>query len=256
MKIFYFSGTGNSFYTAQKISEEIRDSEILSITDIKENTAVEIDDNEVVLVTPLYFYQIPPVVEDFITRLKSDRITYFSVVITAEFPNGIAMKKLDNICLEKKIVLNSCFYLKMPTNYVIKSKMLSKENSKEVIRKSLKKITKISGIINKRGDKKEKDSRLYSLIVKPDEEYADFKESYNKFDDKFTCTDDCNSCGLCQKNCPAGNITVKGKPVWDSQCAACLKCINICPKQAIQYNGKTVGRTRYFNPYIKLSDFK
>ena len=36
-----------------------------------------------------------------------------------------------------------------------------------------------------------------------------------------------------------------GKPVWAAQCYQCLRCINECPQQAIQYGKATAGRHRY-----------
>ena len=51
----------------------------------------------------------------------------------------------------------------------------------------------------------------------------------------FTVTRECNGCGICAKNCPGRTIKMKyGKPYWDFSCQQCFKCINTCPKQAIQ----------------------
>ena len=56
----------------------------------------------------------------------------------------------------------------------------------------------------------------------------------------------CNGCGLCMRNCPAHAITLRdGKPIWAAQCFQCLRCINECPQQAIQYGKSTAGRRRY-----------
>ena len=62
----------------------------------------------------------------------------------------------------------------------------------------------------------------------------------------FFAGDRCNGCGLCAANCPAHAITLReGKPVWAAQCCQCLRCINQCPRQAIQYGKATAGRRRY-----------
>ncbi len=51
----------------------------------------------------------------------------------------------------------------------------------------------------------------------------------------FKVTDDCIGCGLCERQCPQGNITMKdGKPIFGKQCAACMGCAFSCPKDAIR----------------------
>ncbi len=38
------------------------------------------------------------------------------------------------------------------------------------------------------------------------------------------------------------------KPVWDEEkCGLCMSCLQICPKQAIEYGESTVRRRRPFN---------
>ncbi|HET6419197.1 MAG TPA: EFR1 family ferrodoxin [Geobacteraceae bacterium] len=51
----------------------------------------------------------------------------------------------------------------------------------------------------------------------------------------FVKSKKCNSCGICMKVCPAGNITGDGKghPVWGRKCMLCLYCEMKCPAEAI-----------------------
>lgn len=51
----------------------------------------------------------------------------------------------------------------------------------------------------------------------------------------FVKSKKCNSCGLCMKICPAGNIkeNPKGHPVWGRNCLFCLYCEMKCPTEAI-----------------------
>ena len=61
----------------------------------------------------------------------------------------------------------------------------------------------------------------------------------------FFAEDSCNGCGLCAANCPAHAISLRDrKPQWASRCFQCMRCINQCPQQAIQYGKATAGRQR------------
>ena len=68
-------------------------------------------------------------------------------------------------------------------------------------------------------------------------------------------TDECISCGLCERQCPLNAIRMEnGKPVWvKDKCTLCLGCLHRCPKAAIHYgtNEKTVLHGRYLNPNTK-----
>jgi ferredoxin len=45
----------------------------------------------------------------------------------------------------------------------------------------------------------------------------------------------CVTCGTCFKGCPAGSINLKDKTIDNELCIRCLKCVAVCPKQAISF---------------------
>lgn len=50
----------------------------------------------------------------------------------------------------------------------------------------------------------------------------------------YVAGENCNGCGNCVKNCPAGAIRLtSGRPGWDWRCQGCQRCINLCPRKAI-----------------------
>ena len=75
-------------------------------------------------------------------------------------------------------------------------------------------------------------------------------------DKSFFVDENCISCGLCEKICPVQNIRLKNdKPTWTHNCEMCFRCLNYCPKDAIQFGKSTIEKKRYKNPFIKVSDF-
>ncbi|MBY6828977.1 4Fe-4S binding protein, partial [Clostridium botulinum] len=62
-------------------------------------------------------------------------------------------------------------------------------------------------------------------------------------------------CGMCVRNCPKGNIVFEnGGVVFHSNCILCLRCIYICPSNAIVYKEKRIDQIE--KNIIKLLDIK
>ena len=55
------------------------------------------------------------------------------------------------------------------------------------------------------------------------------------FGKRIRVTGDCTGCGLCARECPAGNITMcEKKPEFGDTCQLCLNCIYACPRKALK----------------------
>jgi Pyruvate/2-oxoacid:ferredoxin oxidoreductase delta subunit len=54
----------------------------------------------------------------------------------------------------------------------------------------------------------------------------------------FFPNNDCNGCGLCARNCSYGGIKMKGGeklwPYWTYNCESCMRCMAYCPEKAIE----------------------
>ncbi|MBU4555281.1 MAG: EFR1 family ferrodoxin [Actinobacteria bacterium] len=53
----------------------------------------------------------------------------------------------------------------------------------------------------------------------------------------FFADEKCTSCGTCEKNCPQRAVGLRGrsrKPYWTYSCQNCMRCMSICPTEAIQ----------------------
>jgi ferredoxin len=55
----------------------------------------------------------------------------------------------------------------------------------------------------------------------------------------YAADERCKACGNCERDCPAGAIVMRGtgarrRPRWLATCQGCNRCINLCPREAIQ----------------------
>ena len=74
MKIFYFTGTGNSLYVAQQLG-----GELLSIPQVMKDDRIEIQDEAVGIVCPIYAGDMPKMVQRFLEKAKIETDYFFMV---------------------------------------------------------------------------------------------------------------------------------------------------------------------------------
>ena len=87
--IYYFTGTGNSLDVARKLGEKIGNAKVLSIAQTVTQDHV-IASDIVGIVCPIYMYNIPLMVVDFIKKIKNAH--YLFMVFTYGGEVGSAMK--------------------------------------------------------------------------------------------------------------------------------------------------------------------
>lgn len=234
--IFYFSGTGNSAWAAQQLAQLTRDEarDIVSLPEPPAIGGVE----QIGFVFPVYAWGVPEVMLSFVEKLGPSQAFAFGVC-TCGGEAGLTMKAFS-----RRRPLDSSYSLLMPNNYVVGSQVDSGAVIAEKISRARQALQEMAEEILRR-------ERVYRVH---EGSLAGLKSSlanfgFNKFARRtkpFFTTADCNGCGLCAARCPAGTITLQeGRPVWSADCFQCLRCINACPQQAIQYGKGTEGRGRY-----------
>lgn len=235
--IFYFSGTGNSKWVANKIAEKIGDK-AYDISSLKEIPEV-CNEKQIGLIFPIYAWGIPEPMAIFAKQLKKIEAFTFGVC-TCGANAGIALKKLSKI-----YHLDSSYSVIMPSNYIIGEDIEQESIILKKIELASKEIEKISNeIIQKKKVyrvNEGKTPRLKSILI---------NNMFNKYGRTtkpfYVDKEKCIKCGLCAKMCPASTIKlVDGNPVWNKKCYQCLRCINNCPQSAIQYGKNTEKRGRY-----------
>lgn len=246
--IFYFSGTGNSEYTAKKIAAVIDDRMYSINAGIMSRKIPKTEPEEVLIfVTPTYAWRIPKLVEEWIRAAKSFRKHKAYFVMTCGSDIGNAPKYVKRLCRSMGMQYMGCQGIVMPENYIALFDAPNEaesiqiiENALPVIEETAEHILKgeeLPGLQAKTSDRLKSgivNTAFYPLIVKAS---------------KFYATGACISCGECVKVCPLGNIKLKGgRPEWGAKCTHCMACISNCPMQAIEYGNVTMDRVRYKCP--------
>jgi len=243
--ILYFSGTGNSEYTARRIGKEI-DDEVINLFD-KIRTIDYSDmksERPWVIVVPTYAWRIPHIVSDWLekTNFSGNKGIYF--VMTCGGSIGNAGKYLETLCTEKNMNYCGCAEIVMLENYIALFSTPTEDQALQIIERA-ESVIDNTALHIKNGDK----------LPKRDISFGDKMNSgiinalfYPVFVNakKFYATENCVSCGKCVNVCPLKNIRIEnGKPKWGDHCTHCMACICKCPKEAIEYGKHSKGLPRY-----------
>lgn len=235
--IFYFSGTGNSKWVANRIGEKIKDK-TYDISILKEIPEIH-NEEQIGFVFPIYAWGIPEPMVEFVKKLKKFKTFTFSIC-TCGANAGNALKNFSRI-----YHLDSSYSIIMPSNYIIGENIEDERVILKKIEMAKTRIEIISQEILQRKKVYQVDEGSFSILKSTiiNVGFNKFARSTKPF---YINEEKCNGCGLCAKNCPALTIKmVDKKPVWNKKCYQCLRCINYCPQKAIQYGKETEKRGRY-----------
>ena len=266
-KIYYFSGTGNSLYTASKIAEAIGGAEILSVRCKPEDISAENAD-VIGFVCPVYEWDIPGTFKEFIKQLTVNPNAYIFMVTTYIAVLGKSFETVEKLLEEKgarlnygraiRCVASQCIaYPPFPPEKIMipyMEKQIQK-TGKEINEKKLRDFPKMSPLTRSRFDK----------VMGP------YLQIENEYDKGFYTDDRCKGCGICEKVCPTRNISISDKrPQWNHHCHGCNACVAYCPTKAIQFKTpqayKELGtfiskilrlpekRKRYHHPAVLAKD--
>ena len=245
--IFYFTGTGNSLYAAQKLADE--GEKIISIIDALRRKAFHYvlkEKEKLGFVFPVYFYTVSDPVLEFVRNLKVENAGFVYAVIPCGASIGPAGGFLKQELKQRGLELQRVDALVVPDGALIFYDTDSPEKMRATLEEATRELAAIKQAIDRHTGNKITGSAAIgkaSLIA------YHACMSTRKFYAEATCI----HCGKCAANCPSGAISMTdGRPVWTkSKCLKCCACINRCPVSAIQYGSKTVKRNRYVNPVLQ-----
>ena len=246
--IIYFSGTGNSRFAAKKIAELTGDTLCEAAKYTREGKGAEFTKpGKYVFVSPVYVSAPPRAFLDFIRKSSFPNNVRAYFIMTCAGGMGGSPEYCRRIASEKGFAYLGTAQVCMPQNYIAFFKTFDAAENREKVREALPVIEGIADFILEGSELPDPGMKAWEFLSTEmilGMYYRDFMKAK-----AFRATDACIGCGRCAAVCPLANIELKDRrPVWGDNCTHCMACINLCPKQAIEYGKRTVGKPRYQGP--------
>lgn len=251
-RIYYFTGTGNTLKIAKEIATAFGDTELVRITDDLKVESVPASFERVGIMAPVYKGGLPCMVMDFLPKLDISQESYVFSILTCDAMEINGHASILEILAKKNVKVQSTFTFIMPANNMTWRAPDPVEKQQKLFAQNAEQIKEVfQAVKEKQAIPYAFKNRLFRTLGS--KAYKKFKP--HEADKNFYTEDTCIKCGLCEKVCPAHNVKlIDGKPTWLHHCENCTACLQLCPKQAIQYGEKSKKWSRYHHPDISTKD--
>jgi len=283
IKIYYFSGTGNSFVVAKNIAEKVK-ADLISIPKVMSMDKIEIDAESIGIIFPSYLAPLsglPLIVEGFVRKIANIESLHIFAVCTCggyecvnALPSLNKLKQIIGSCGGKlsaeystRLPMNNLDYDHIPIPII--------RDQEIIINRSKAKIDDICNrIIKKRGTRYKTAKALFNLSMTPlykmmrqsiindlcekAKEPMDTQLEYFELipltDRSIVVDEKCTGCGICARVCPVNNIKIiDNRPQFHHRCEMCFACDEWCPSNAIRHWSRSEG-VKYHHPDVSISD--
>lgn len=237
--IFYFSGTGNT----KKVAEAYKDYFLsqnceCTLFTLPHSEKVNLSQYDLVgFGYPIHSFNAPQPVLQFAKSLPKpkkgeNRVTRAFVLKTSGEPvkmSRVSSLKLIKILKKRGVRVSNEYQYCMPYNMIFRHT----DHTAYVMWETAKKLIPLdcADILNgvERREKKMPFGGFLAWILRCEHWGA------HLIGVGYRATKTCVGCGICAKNCPVGNITMKnGKPKFGGNCLICARCSFNCPKDSIK----------------------
>lgn len=243
MKVFYFSATGNSMFTALSI-----DPNAESMVQVLKADSMLIEDDVIGFVMPCYHGSIPTIVESFIEKHTFKAPYVFAIMTYGNIAMG-GPEHFRQIASKHNLKVHYVNRLKMLDNSLKHYNMDKQVKSLE--RKQVDKhFNRLLQDIKDRVRLKKQPSPMTYLSAVG---YKSYRKEIGDCDNLFNVEPHCTRCGVCESVCPVDNIEMESGVTFKGACIRCYACSHNCPQNAIRFEGEK-SKTRYRHEKISLKD--
>ncbi len=255
--IYYFSGTGNTKWAAEFLTECILQSgyRVECIAIEKTNFAMvkrqlrEAD--QVILGFPVYGSTAPLPVLNFIENIPAIEkgVMPLAVFATHAMASGDSAYYVGSLLKDKGYDLQQTRHFVMMNNFhVPKFRFYKPDNGSKLFRKLEKAKPKIQAFADEivREKKHIIGNRMWGhLLGNLQRRYID--RAIGMLITQFEVAEDrCSDCGLCVRICPMENILkTRDGITLGNNCAVCLRCYSQCPSEAILIGRDSANSKKY-----------
>lgn len=246
MVFFYFSGTGNSRFVAERFCA-LTDADCHSIEQSIDFDGIIRAHERIGFCYPVYGSCVPRPMREFVL-LYAEALTgkQFLIFCTQLFFSGDGAHALCAFLPGGETGVVYAEHIRMPNN-ICNFAMFRVTNGAQNDRclyaarqKLMKAADEVSrGVLRRRGF-----HPLSILLGKTQSVFWPKIEARAANDVRVSV--DCNRCGVCVRLCPTGNLALGENGILQQgKCAVCYRCVNACPQCAITTLIHTMPRRQY-----------
>jgi len=255
LPIFFFSGTGNTWWVASHLAEALSiqgfNAESHSIEQVSSSQVVGIIERAAILGLgyPIYGSDAPLIMQEFIRNLPVvESPKPMLIFVTQGIWSGDGAYFLRSQIEEKGYQIRWAVHFNMPGNIALDcgavlNFFFSSMNAKP--QKALERVQRLA--------KRVAQDRVWIMGRSPVlsigwMQRIPYRKTLHLWQSGVLSVEpeQCDGCERCERLCPVGNIRMEADlPNFGDQCNLCLRCFNYCPQLAVLAFGKPFNEKWY-----------
>jgi len=264
--VLWYSQTGNTKKCGKVLAKTFEKKGItVDYGDIRNFDKSKIADVDLMVIgSPVFYYDAPGFVKDFIESLPDLKGIPVASYVTFGGPEGnqhnAACSILEGLAQKNGVPVGLESFMSIssyPLSFKAKEKALKmKQNTILPDRKTYERVREYAVFIKSQVEKRNPSEfkktltlREFSTFFGPEWWTKQFVDNHSIIEQK------CVECGTCVEKCPTDSIDLDAFSVNTTTCVLCFGCLNNCEYQAVNMEYKN-ERLIGFQEYLEKNDLK